>query len=183
MASFSQYSVVICHTHPEKAVTVWGHLAVVISCQNWTTSGRWKGYDVSLRHSYSSMDEANFLLNQCLFTQAMVENSEPLQHVTPPGPMPVAPQRLEERGCRLASHGTRAGLAHQCHAGSFTLVFDVVGNMPEGFVPQLMCLLEMIVIMCRTKGGGGGGGGQRSELNYVCVCVCVCVCVHLSRHL
>ncbi len=93
MASFSQYSVVICHTHPEKAVTVWGHLAVVISCQNWTTSGRWKGYDVSLRHSYSSMDEANFLLNQCLFTQAMVENSEPLQHVTPPGPMPVAPQR------------------------------------------------------------------------------------------
>ena len=67
VASFTQYTGVICHTHPEKAVALWGHLAVVMSCQNWMWR---KGYNVSLRHSYSSMDEANFLLIQCLFTQA-----------------------------------------------------------------------------------------------------------------
>ncbi len=39
VASFAQYAGVICHTHPEKAVALWGYLAVVMSCQNWTTSG------------------------------------------------------------------------------------------------------------------------------------------------
>ncbi len=93
VASFAQYAGVICRTHPEKAVALWVYRAVMMSCQNRTMSGWWKGYDVSLRHSYSSMDEANFLLNQCLFMQTMVENSEPLQCAAPPGPMPVAPQR------------------------------------------------------------------------------------------
>ncbi len=64
VASLSQYAGVICRTHPEKAVALWWYLAVVMFCQNRTTSGWWKGYCMSLRYSYSSMDEANFLLNQ-----------------------------------------------------------------------------------------------------------------------
>ncbi len=79
-------------------MALWAYLAVVMFCQNRTTSGWWKGYDMSLRHSYSSIDEANFLLNQYLFMQAMVENSEPLQRVTPPGVAPQRPQKKEGSG-------------------------------------------------------------------------------------
>ncbi len=69
MASFSQYAGVVSRSCLEKAVALWGHLATVMSCQNRATSGWWRSYDVSLRHSYSSMKQADFLLNQCLFTQ------------------------------------------------------------------------------------------------------------------
>ncbi len=51
-ASYAQYAGVVCCSHPEKAVTLWGHLAVVMSCQNGTISGWWKTYDETLRHSY-----------------------------------------------------------------------------------------------------------------------------------
>ncbi len=43
------------------------------------------------------MEQADFLLNQCLFTQAMVESSESLQRLTPPVPGPLAPQRQRKR--------------------------------------------------------------------------------------
>lgn len=98
-ASFAQYAGVVCHSHPEKAVALWGHLAVIMSCQNRTNSGWWRTYDESLRHSYSSMEEATFAMNQCLFTQAMVENSEAIQRATPPGSMPpsIPPKGRKKR--------------------------------------------------------------------------------------
>ncbi len=97
MASFSQYAGVVSRSYPEKAVALWGYLTTVMSCQNRATSGWWRSYDVSLRHSYSSMKQADFLLNQCLFTQAMVESLESLQRPTPPVPLPLAPQRQKRR--------------------------------------------------------------------------------------
>ncbi len=97
MASFAQYAGVVSRSYPEKAVALWGHLATVMSCQNRATSGWWRSYDVSLRHSYSSMERADFLLNQCLLMQAMVESSESLQRPTPPVPGPLAPQRQRKR--------------------------------------------------------------------------------------
>ena len=100
VASFAQYAGVICRAHPEKAVALWGHLAVIMSCQNRATSSWWKSYDSSLKHSYSSMEEANFQLNQYLFTQAMVEGSEPLQRSQP---VPPASAPLRERKTKGAS--------------------------------------------------------------------------------
>ncbi len=79
--------------HPEKAVALWGHLAIVMSYQNRTTSGWWRAYDESLRHSYSSMEDATFELNQCLFTQVMVKNSEAGLRAPTPVPLPVAQAR------------------------------------------------------------------------------------------
>ena len=58
---------------------LWGHLAVIMSYQDRRTLGWWKSYDVALHHSFSSMVEADFKLNQCLFTQMMVKSSEILQ--------------------------------------------------------------------------------------------------------
>ncbi len=96
-ASFAQYAGTVCRSHPEKAVALWGHLAIVMSCQNISTSGWWRTYDESLRHSYSSMEDASFELNQCLFTQAMVENSEASQRAPTPVPLPVAQARPRKR--------------------------------------------------------------------------------------
>ncbi len=101
-ASFAQYAGVVCRSHPGKAVALWGHLAVVMSCQNRTISGWWKTYDESLRHSYSSMEEVTFTLNQCLFTQAMVESSESMQRPTPPVstlPVPPRPKKRRAQAC------------------------------------------------------------------------------------
>ncbi len=96
-ASFAQYAGTVCRSHPEKAAALWGHLAIVMSCQNRTTSGWWRKYDESLRHSYSSTEDASFELNQCLFTQAMVENLEANQHAPIPVPLPVAQARPRKR--------------------------------------------------------------------------------------
>ncbi len=132
VASFAQYAGVVSRSCPEKAVALWGHLATVMSCQNRATSGWWRSYDVSLRHSYSSMKQADFLLNQCLFTQAMVESSESLhRHLQCPCLWLLRGRR--EGGYRPASLGTTAGLVHQCRAVSLTAVPGVVGNMPGGF--------------------------------------------------
>ncbi len=73
--------------------------------------------------------------------------SKPLERVTPPG-WPL--RDPEERECKLVSHGMTAGLAHQCHASSATLVSDAVGT---------------IVVARRTEGGGGGGGGGGKDPN------------------
>ena len=53
--------------------------------------GWWRNYDLSLRHGYSSAEEADFALNQCLYMQAMVESSEALQRPAPPAVLPLAP--------------------------------------------------------------------------------------------
>ncbi len=45
----------------------------------------------------AEMEQADFLLNQCLLMQAMVENSESLQRPTTPVPGPLAPQRQRKR--------------------------------------------------------------------------------------
>ncbi len=116
---------------------------------------------MSLKHSYYSMDEPNFLLNQCLFMQAWWKT---LSHysVSPLlGPCQCPLKDPEERRCWPASHGMTAGLPHHCHAGSLTPVFDAVGNMPEDFVPQLMCLLEILV------GGGGWTKNKTEQCLYV----------------
>ncbi len=96
-ASFAQYAGTVCRSHLEKAVALWGHLTIMMSCQNRTTSGWWRTYDESLRHSYFSMEDARFELNQCLFIQAMVENSEVSQRAPTPVPLPVAQARLRKR--------------------------------------------------------------------------------------
>ncbi len=101
-ASFAQYAGVVCRSHLEKVVALWGHLAVVMSCQNRTTSGWWKTYDELPRHSYSSMKEATFTLYKCLFTQAMVESSESMQRPTftvPTLPVPPRPKKRRAQAC------------------------------------------------------------------------------------
>ncbi len=117
VASFAQYAGVVSRSYPEKAVALWGYLATVMSCQNRATSGWWRSYDVSLRHSYSSMEQADFLLNQCLLTQAMVESSESLQC---PGLWLL--RGRGKGGYRPASHGMTAGLVRRCRAVSPTAV-------------------------------------------------------------
>ena len=97
VAGFAQYAGVVCRTHPGKAVALWGHLAVMMSCPTRSTTGWWRNYDLSLRHGYSSAEEADFALNQCLYTQAMVESSEALQRPAPPAVLPLAPPRAKKR--------------------------------------------------------------------------------------
>ena len=94
VAGFAQYAGVVCRTHPGKAAALWGHLAVLMSR---STAGWWRNYDLSLRHGYSSAEEADFELNQCLYTQAMVESSEALQRPAPPAVLPLAPLRAKKR--------------------------------------------------------------------------------------
>ena len=90
-AGFAQYAGVVCRTHPGKAVALWGHLALLMSCPTRSTVGWWRNYNLSLRHGYSSAEEADFALNQCLYTQAMVESSaEALQSPAPPVVLPAA---------------------------------------------------------------------------------------------
>ncbi len=73
------------------------------------------------------MKQADFLLNQCLFTQAMVES----RHLQCPCLWLLRGRR--EGGYRPASLGTTAGLERQCRAVSLTAVPGVVGIMPGGF--------------------------------------------------
>lgn len=128
VASFAQFAGVVCRSHPEKAVALWGHLAVVMSCQDRSTAGWWRSYDAALRHSFSSMAEADFKLNQCLFTQAMVESSEalqrPAQAVSVPAPPKVKRRRVSacfawndgkqcvSQPCRFAHCCSRCGGDH-----------------------------------------------------------------------
>ena len=79
VAGFVQYAGVWCRSYPDKAVALWGNLALVMSCPGRSTAGWWRSYDLALRHGYSSAKEADFSLNQCLYTQAMVESSAALQ--------------------------------------------------------------------------------------------------------
>ncbi len=143
VSGFAQYASVICRSHPEKAVALWGHLAIVMSCQNHSTTGWWKNYDTSLRHSYSSMEEADFCLNQCLFTQAMVEGSESLQRpphsLAQPGPVRAKRRRVQacfawNDGRPCASHPCR--FAHCCAkcGGDHARRFCTTG--PEGEEPR-----------------------------------------------
>ena len=37
VAGFTQYAGVVCRTHPRKAVALWGHLAVLMSCPTRST--------------------------------------------------------------------------------------------------------------------------------------------------
>ncbi len=143
ISGFAQYAGVICRAHPEKAVALWGHLAVVMSCQSRSTTGWWKSYDTSLRHSYSSMKEADFCLNQCLFTQAMVEGSENLRRPPPilaqPGPVRAKRRRVQacfawndgrpcaSNPCRFAHCCARCGGDHArrfCTMGAEVLSGD-----------------------------------------------------------
>ena len=94
VAGFAQYAGVVCRTHPGKAVALWGHLAVLMSCPTQSTAGWWRNY---VRHGYSSAEEADFALNQCLYMQAMVESSEALQRPVPPALLPLAPLRAKKR--------------------------------------------------------------------------------------
>ena len=50
VAGFAQYAGVVCRTHPGKAVALWGHLAVLMSCPTRLNAGWWRNYDLSLRH-------------------------------------------------------------------------------------------------------------------------------------
>ncbi len=150
VSGFAQYAGVVCRSHPEKAVALWGHLAVVMSCQNRATNGWWKNYDTSLRHSYSSMTEANFCLNQCLFTQAMVEGSEMVRR-PPPVPTQTGPVRAKRRrvqacfawndGRPCTSHPCR--FAHCCArcGGDHVRRFCSVGaDLPTGEEPRPLFL-------------------------------------------
>ena len=68
VAGFVQYAGVWCRSHLEKAVVLWGHLALVMSCPDRSTAGWWRSYDLALCHGYSSAKEADFSLNQCFYT-------------------------------------------------------------------------------------------------------------------
>ena len=118
VAGFVQYAGVWCRSYPEKAVALWGHLALVMSCPDRSTAGWWRSYDLALHHGYSSAKEADFSLNQCLYTQAMVESSAALQKSVPAVQLPPAQPRAKRRKYRPVSHGTTAVLpcryAHYC---------------------------------------------------------------------
>ena len=74
---------------------VWCRL--VMSCPDQSTAGWWRSYDLTLRHGYSSAKEADFCLNQCLYTQAMVESSAALQKSVPAVQLPPAQPRAKRR--------------------------------------------------------------------------------------
>ena len=97
VAGFVQYAGVWCRSYPEKAVALWGHLALVMSCPDRSTAGWWRSYDLALRHGYSSAKEADFCLNQCLYTQAMVESSAALQKSVAAVQLPPAQPRAKSR--------------------------------------------------------------------------------------
>ena len=138
----------VCRTHPGKAVALWGHLALLMSCPTRSTVGWWRNYNLSLRHGYSSAEEADFALNQCLYTQAMVESSEALQSPSPPVVLPVAPPRVKKRKvyacfawndaprCLAASptaaHGTVVSTPGDC-GGGITWRFCPPGRVSHVF--------------------------------------------------
>ena len=93
VAGFTQYAGVVCR----KVVALWGHLAVLMSCSTRSITGWWRNYDLSLRHGYSSAEEADFALNQYLYMQAMVESSEALQMPAPPAVLPLVPPGAKKR--------------------------------------------------------------------------------------
>ena len=97
VAGFVQYAGVWCRSYPEKAMALWGHLALVISCPDRSTAGWWRSHDLALRHGYSSAKEADFSLNQCLYTQAMAESSAALQKSVPAIQLPPAQPRAKRR--------------------------------------------------------------------------------------
>ena len=72
---------------------------------------------MSLRHGYSLAEEADFALNQCLYTQAMVESSEALQRPAPPAVLPLAPPRAKKRKVQacFAWNDGRACTLMPCH--------------------------------------------------------------------
>ena len=156
VAGFAQYAGVVCRTHPGKAVALWGHLAVMMSCPTRLTAGWWRNYDLSLRHGYSSAEEADFALNQCLYTQAMVESSEALQRPAPPAVLPLAPPRAKKRKVQacFAWNNGRACASMPC-----TAAHGAVASTPGDSVllrwrdhletlPARACDLHLLVGVC-----------------------------------
>ncbi len=97
---------VIYQTHLKNAVTLCGHLAMAMSCQNRMTSGRKRVYNVNLIHSYLFMEEVNFLpvLIHTNHGGELLHNSACHSSWT------MALVFL--KGCRPALYGMMAGLAH-----------------------------------------------------------------------
>ena len=79
-AQFSQYAGVVLRTYPEKAVSMWVHLAHIMSGTDQRITAWWKDYNIGLHHGYSSIEEANFELDQCLYTRALVESTKNSQN-------------------------------------------------------------------------------------------------------
>ena len=76
VCSFAQYAGVVSRTYPEKAVSIWGHLASIMSDMDQRATAWCKYYNIWLHHGYFSIDEANTELDQCLYTQALVESTK-----------------------------------------------------------------------------------------------------------
>ena len=134
VASFAQYAGVVSRSYPEKAVALWGHLATVMSCQSRATSGWWRSYDVSLRHSYSSMKDADFLLNQCLCLPKpwwSAQSRSSARHLQRPCPWLFRGRR--RGGHKPALLGMTAGLVQRSHVVLPTAVPGVAGIIPGGF--------------------------------------------------
>ncbi len=126
------------------------------------TAGRWCVSEAQLFfHGW-----AKFLVNQCMFMQAMVENSEPLQRVTTLGAMPVSPKRPRRKrvlAC-FTWNDSRCSTSMPCRF-SHTCV-RCSGEHARRFCPAID------VPTGNHRVQNWRGWGQTTKLNYVCMWVC-----------
>ena len=161
MRIFAQYAGVVSRTYPEKAVFMWVHMAHIMSGTDQPTTAWWRDY-IWLRHGYSSIDKANFELDQCLYTRALVESTENGQKPVPYPPVRSSDlhrhkrRKIQEcfawndrRGC--ASQPCR--FVHCCsQCGGDTDMLFVCRPKAQQWGPtqgtKLNCFCQLPVLMC-----------------------------------